>query len=168
MLTEFRAHHLRRSDELDAELDAELAAPAGPIEDAARPTMFGRRLQTLRFRAGLSQNAVARAAGCDPAYVNRLERATETTPLGPSRSVVIRLWLATSTDDDALDALLADAGLLPESIARDGGWELFMAGWRGQVRVLEHKLELAHKECRRLATEAVRRLRVLHGEEADQ
>jgi transcriptional regulator with XRE-family HTH domain len=131
------------------------------VDEPIQVTALGRRLRDLRASAGLSQNGLAHAARVDPAYVHRLEHATEVGSLGPSRGVVVRLWLAVSDDEDDLDLLLADAGLLPESVVRAGGWEPFIAAWRGNVRVLEHKLELSRVYGQQLARDAVRRLREL-------
>ena len=52
---------------------------------------FGALLRSLRVRSGLSQNQLARRAGVDPAYVNRLERASPTSSSLPSRKVVLAL-----------------------------------------------------------------------------
>jgi transcriptional regulator with XRE-family HTH domain len=120
----------------------------------AQPTAFGALLRQLRVAARLSQHALAVAAAVDPAYVNRLERAEP----GPSRRVVCRLWLALSDDDDALDGLLAAAGLLPACVVRAGGWDCYLRGWRGQVRTLERKLELRDAHIR----DQARRLADLH------
>lgn len=133
------------------------AEPRRPIE---RASAFGRLLRALRVRAGLSQQALATAAAIDAGYVNRLERAETTVP---SRAVVCRLWLAVSdgperageSKDDELDELLATAGLLPAAVVRAGGWALYVRGWSGQVRTLEHKLDLSIAEIRRQATELV-------------
>ena len=46
------------------------------MDAAARDrSPFGVALRQARVRAGLSQNALARRAGIDPAYVNRIEAA---------------------------------------------------------------------------------------------
>ena len=84
---------------------------------------FGALLRSLRVRMGLSQNQLARQAGVDPAYVNRLERAGPESSSVPSRKVV--LALADSLDAGPVDVerLLVAAGLCPESILRLGGWE---------------------------------------------
>jgi transcriptional regulator with XRE-family HTH domain len=119
----------------------------------AQPTAFGALLRQLRVAARLSQHALAVAAAVDPAYVNRLERAEPGHEPGPSRRVVCRLWLALSDDDDALDGLLAAAGLLPACVVRAGGWDAYLRGWRGQVRTLERKLELRDAHIRRQSRE---------------
>ena len=84
---------------------------------------FGALLRSLRVRMGFSQNQLARMAGVDPAYVNRLERAPAESSSLPSRKVV--LALADSLEDGPVDLerLLVAAGLCPESIVRLGGWD---------------------------------------------
>jgi hypothetical protein len=73
----------------------------------------------------------------------------------PSRDVISRLWAAVSSDEAELDALLAEAGLLPESVVAAGGWEPYVRLWEGSVLVLEEKLDLQRAEVRRLAREVV-------------
>jgi transcriptional regulator with XRE-family HTH domain len=91
------------------------------VTDMTHP--FGALLRSLRVRSGLSQNQLARRAGVDPAYVNRLERASPTSSSLPSRKVV--LALADTLDVGPVDGerLLVAAGLCPESIVRLGGWD---------------------------------------------
>jgi transcriptional regulator with XRE-family HTH domain len=75
-------------------------------------TQFGRLVRAYRFKRGLSQNGLARLAGIDPAYVNRMER----DPLGaPSRTVVLSLADALEMDDGETDHLLYAAGLAPKT-----------------------------------------------------
>lgn len=101
---------------------------------------FGCLLRELRLASRVSQNEVARRAGCDPAHVNHLERRG--TAPAVSRDLVRRLWLAVDGEADDLDDLLAAAGLLPESIVAAGGWGAYLRDWRGQVMTLERKLQL--------------------------
>lgn len=84
---------------------------------------FGQLLRTLRTREGLSQNALARRAGVDPAYVNRLERAPPTSTALPSRRVVLSLASALDVSRTSTERLLVAAGLCPEAIVRLGSWE---------------------------------------------
>ena len=83
---------------------------------------FGPLLRDYRVRLGLSQNQLARRAGIDPAYVNRLERSG---PEGgvPRRRVVLGLAAALELGPVDRERLLIAAGLCPESIARLGGWD---------------------------------------------
>ena len=84
---------------------------------------FGALLRSLRVRIGLSQNQLARRAGVDPAYVNRLERAPATSTSLPSRKVVLALADSVEAGPVDLERLLVAAGLCPESIVRLGGWD---------------------------------------------
>src|SRR3954465_11491256 len=84
---------------------------------------FGQLLRTLRVRIGLSQNQLARRAGVDPAYVNRLERAPATPSSLPSRKVVLALAESVEAGPVDVERLLVAAGLCPESILRLGGWD---------------------------------------------
>lgn len=82
---------------------------------------FGALLRRLRTERGLSQNALSRAAGVDPSYVNRLER---TGPDGngaapgartlPSRPIITALALALDLSYAERDRFLYAAGLAPE------------------------------------------------------
>ena len=84
---------------------------------------FGALLRSLRVRIGLSQNQLARRAGVDPAYVNRLERAAATSSSLPSRKVVLALAEAVEAGPVDVERLLVAAGLCPEAIVRLGGWD---------------------------------------------
>ena len=84
---------------------------------------FGALLRSLRIRIGLSQNQLARRAGVDPAYVNRLERASADSTSLPSRKVVLALAESLEAGPVDLERLLVAAGLCPESIVRLGGWD---------------------------------------------
>lgn len=78
---------------------------------------FGALLQALRRRAGLSQGALAKLAGIDPSYVNRLERG-EREP--PKREIVEALIAALQLPPDDADRLLVAAGHLPRALQRLG------------------------------------------------
>jgi transcriptional regulator with XRE-family HTH domain len=91
------------------------------VVEQAHP--FGSLLRSLRVRIGLSQNQLARRAGVDPAYVNRLERAAATSTSLPSRKVVLALADSLEAGPVDLERLLVAAGLCPESIVRLGGWD---------------------------------------------
>ena len=84
---------------------------------------FGTLLRSLRVRMGLSQNHLARMAGVDPAYVNRLERAPASSTSLPSRKVVLALADSLEAGPVDVERLLVAAGLCPESIVRLGGWD---------------------------------------------
>lgn len=84
---------------------------------------FGALLRSLRVRVGLSQNQLARRAGIDPAYVNRLERAGPESTSLPSRRVVLSLADVVEAGPVDVERLLVAAGLCPESIQRLGGWD---------------------------------------------
>jgi transcriptional regulator with XRE-family HTH domain len=84
---------------------------------------FGQLLRSLRVRVGLSQNQLARHAGVDPAYVNRLERAPADSTALPSRRVVKSLAEALDAGPVDTERLLVAAGLCPEAISRLGGWD---------------------------------------------
>jgi transcriptional regulator with XRE-family HTH domain len=84
---------------------------------------FGQLLRFLRIRAGLSQNQLARSAGVDPAYVNRLERAPVDSTALPSRRVVKSLAEALDAGPVDAERMLVAAGLCPEAITQLGGWD---------------------------------------------
>ncbi len=88
----------------------------------ASESAFGALLREYRVRIGLSQNLLARRAGIDPAYVNRLERAPVDGAV-PRRRVVLELAGALDLGPVDRERLLVAAGLCPEAIARLGGWE---------------------------------------------
>jgi transcriptional regulator with XRE-family HTH domain len=112
-----------------------------PATGGAVPSSFGSLLRSLRVTLQVSQNEVARRAHVDTAYVWRLERAASAPPY-LSREVVLSLANAVNAEADDRDRLLAAAGLLPETVLEQGGWDEYLRGWRGQVATLERKLEL--------------------------
>ena len=77
---------------------------------------FGAVLRTLRERAHLSQSAVARRAGLDPSFVNRLESGQRSA----ERSIAERLATALDLEPADADRLLAAGGHLPSLFARVG------------------------------------------------
>ncbi|HEX6786976.1 MAG TPA: helix-turn-helix transcriptional regulator [Acidimicrobiales bacterium] len=124
-------------------------AMARPAQGASP---FGALLADLRVAARLTQHGLASRAGIDSSYVNRLER--QPAPPGRiSRAKIVRLWLALDAEADDLDRLLASAGLLPESVLEAGGWDAYLRTWRGQIAVLERKLELRDVSIRRQSRE---------------
>lgn len=77
---------------------------------------FGAVLRSLRERARLSQSAVARRAGLDPSFVNRLESGQRNA----ERSIAERLAVALDLESADADRLLAAGGHLPILFARVG------------------------------------------------
>ena len=77
---------------------------------------FGQALRTLRERAGLSQSALARKAGLDPSFINRLESGQRSA----DRAVVEALIGAIDLPPADADRLLAAGGHLPAVFARLG------------------------------------------------
>lgn len=80
---------------------------------------FGEMLRRLRVGAGFSQNGLARQAGCDPAYVNRLEsgrgsarRDGQATVV--SRTLVLAFAEVLDISQSQADRLLFAAGLAPQ------------------------------------------------------
>lgn len=95
---------------------------------------FGQMLRRHRIAAALSQNALAHAAGIDPAYVNRLERGLSTRRDGrahlPHRSHVLALAEVMDVSQAEADRLLYAAGLAPQ------------ADYQTRAEVAEAKLHL--------------------------
>lgn len=106
---------------------------------------FGTRLRSLRVRIGLSQNQLARMAGVDPAYVNRLERAPTESATLPSRKVVLALWSALEASADDRERLLVAAGHCPEVIVQAGGWDAYREQFRAALDDAVLALERAFK-----------------------
>ncbi|MBX6772188.1 MAG: helix-turn-helix transcriptional regulator [Chloroflexi bacterium] len=77
---------------------------------------FPSLLRAFRERAGLSQSALARRAGLDPSFINRLESGQRTA----DRTVAMRLVAALGLDQADTDRLLAAGGYLPDTLARIG------------------------------------------------
>jgi transcriptional regulator with XRE-family HTH domain len=80
---------------------------------------FGVMLGRLRVMAGLSQNQLARQAGCDPAYVNRLERGIsyqrkDGQASTVSRTLVLSFAEVLDVSQAQADRLLYAAGLAPQ------------------------------------------------------
>jgi transcriptional regulator with XRE-family HTH domain len=74
----------------------------------------------------LSQSALARMAGIDPAYIHRLERGNGS----PSRSVTLALSQVLNLDADETDRFLYAAGLAPQ------------ADWQTRAEAAEAKLDM--------------------------
>lgn len=86
---------------------------------------FGQMLRRLRIERALSQNELARQAGVDAAYVNRLERAGEPHPNGgaikrhlPSREIILALAAVLDLSYAERDRFLFCSGL-----ATDTDWQ---------------------------------------------
>ena len=73
---------------------------------------FGAKLKAYRERAGMSQNALARASGLNPASINRLESG-ERSP--SNRELVERICDALELEGPDRDDLLSTAGHLPNA-----------------------------------------------------
>lgn len=78
---------------------------------------FADRLRAARERAGLSQSALARLAGIDASYLNRLERAEREPPKQPTAQA---LAAGLGLNNAEADELLVAAGHLPHAIAQLG------------------------------------------------
>ena len=78
---------------------------------------FGRLFQRWRERAGLSQNALARRMGVNPAYVNRLEHGGRGAG---NRELVGSAADALGLSSSERDTLLGAAGHWPGSLAELG------------------------------------------------
>jgi transcriptional regulator with XRE-family HTH domain len=78
---------------------------------------FGALFGQWRERAGLSQNALARRMGVNPAYVNRLERGGRGAG---NRELVESAALALGLSAAERDSLLAAAGHWPTTLAALG------------------------------------------------
>lgn len=75
---------------------------------------FPMLLNRHRVHAGMSQNRLAKAAGIDPAYVNRLERAAPDSTSLASRKVVLALATALELTDRQTDRFLFASGHAPQ------------------------------------------------------
>jgi transcriptional regulator with XRE-family HTH domain len=75
---------------------------------------FAELLQRYRLAAGLTQHALARAAGIDPTYVSRLERADRAPP---RREVVDGLAAALGLEPRDRERLALAAGYAPVWLA---------------------------------------------------
>ena len=84
--------------------------------DTGASETFGVLLRTLREQAGLSQSGLARQAGLDPSFINRLESGRR----GVERPVADALVKAMQLSARAADRLLAAGGFLPPSLAKVG------------------------------------------------
>lgn len=78
---------------------------------------FGHELKRLREAAGLSQNALAKSAGLNASYINRLESG-EREPPRPETVILLAEGLGASREER--DRLLVAAGHLPTAMARLG------------------------------------------------
>ncbi|GEM_PF-759841 len=85
--------------------------------DSVAPGDFGSTLRAFRARAGWSQNALAKTAGLDASYINRLERAEREAP---TRETALALARALRLCPGEVDRLLFSAGHMPPSIEQLG------------------------------------------------
>ena len=86
---------------------------------------FGRAVKRRRQAVGLSLNQLAHRAGVDPAYIHRIESSPR-PPLA-RRPVVLAIAAALQLDPHQTDALLAQAGYVPEAVVALGGWDPSLA-----------------------------------------
>ncbi len=84
---------------------------------------FGLVLKQRRVAAGLSQNALARKAGIDPAYVNRIEAAASDAPTVPRRPIVESLAVALDLSRLETDRFYLAAGMAPTSLLGSNAWD---------------------------------------------
>lgn len=108
-------------------------AALSPLAATLRSSRTGKIVETEHWHAGsqrmmqaigpMSQNELARHAGCDPAYINQLERSKAKKPPVVGRGIVLAIANALELDDDDTDRLLFAAGLAPtrdwQAIAND-------------------------------------------------
>lgn len=78
---------------------------------------YGEALAAARRAAGLSQRALAEAAGVDASYVNRLERGERQAP---DAALTRRFAAALGLDGAGTDALVVAGGGLPAALERLG------------------------------------------------
>jgi transcriptional regulator with XRE-family HTH domain len=78
---------------------------------------FGEHLATVRQRVGLSQHALAKAAGVDASYVNRLEHGERQAP---DVELIRKFATALGLDAAQTDALVVAGGGLPTALERLG------------------------------------------------
>ncbi len=78
---------------------------------------FAELLRLFRQRHGLSQRALARASGINPAIISRFENG-ERGPSGPEQVLAIVAALGLPTSD--ADHLLASSGFWPQSLLQLG------------------------------------------------
>jgi transcriptional regulator with XRE-family HTH domain len=91
------------------------------------PAGFGAALRERRVQAGLSQNALARRAGIDPAYINRMEKAPADSPIVPRRPIVESLCRVLELSRVESDRLLLAAGMAPGRLLEPGIWDSTMS-----------------------------------------
>ena len=78
---------------------------------------FGSTLRRFRFRAGLSQNALAKIVGINASYINRLESGERETP---TREVAAALGRSLHLGLEDTDRLMFTAGHVPPSLQKLG------------------------------------------------
>jgi transcriptional regulator with XRE-family HTH domain len=78
---------------------------------------FGEQLAAVRQRVGLSQHALAKAAGVDASYVNRLERGERQAP---DVALIRKFATALGLDASQTDALVVAGNGLPAALERLG------------------------------------------------
>ena len=97
-----------------------------PLSRAA-PAQFPALLRWFRQRAGLSQNRLARLAGIDPAYVNRIEAAPAADPVVPRLPILAALGEALELTPPERDRLYFAAERLPPTLSQLNQWDPALA-----------------------------------------
>jgi transcriptional regulator with XRE-family HTH domain len=93
----------------------------------AAPAEFQALLRWFRQRSGLSQNRLARLAGIDPAYVNRIESSAGAESVVPRLRILDALAGALELSPAERDRFYFAAGRLPPSLAELGHWDPALA-----------------------------------------
>jgi len=110
---------IRMAETRDRERGMEFVAAQQPSEPR-----FASLLRQYRTERGLSQRAVALAAGVDPAVICRMEQGSR-GPSSPQQALAIADAL--DLDDERADALLASAGYPPRAYWRLGAQDPTLA-----------------------------------------
>jgi len=95
--------------------------------DRSAPAQFPSLLRWFRQRVGLSQNRLARLAGIDPAYVNRIEAAPAGEPVVPRLPILAALSEALELTPPERDRLYFAAERLPPALSRLNRWDPALA-----------------------------------------
>jgi transcriptional regulator with XRE-family HTH domain len=101
---------------------------------------FGEQLAAVRHQAGRSQHALAKAAGIDASYVNRLERGERQAPDVP---LIRRFAAELGLDASQTDALVVAGNGLPAALERLGPLDptiLLLADVLGDPSIPEDEL----------------------------
>lgn len=72
---------------------------------------FSSKLKHYRIRGGMSQNALAKAVGINPSYINKIEKGGRDAP---KRDVILAISRVLQLKDYERDELLLSANYSPE------------------------------------------------------